>query len=614
MIASDGLEHAADNRATSSLLTALDHAERTLASNFPSKSSFFGRIGTLKVRFSEGRLQLAALGQFKRGKSTFLNALMGVPLLPTAVVPITAIPTYLAWGSRPSVRVSYLGDIAPKEFHPADADAIRDLAFRFVAEEANPKNRLNVSRVDIFYPAPILEGGTVLIDTPGVASTYRHNTDMALEILPECDAALFVVSVDPPITEGEIAYIHQIRPHVARMFFILNKIDYLQESEREIAAKFLRGVLEEHRLLDGEHAIFQASARFGLAAKQARSRSALVESGIAELEDHLLRYLEREKSETLRVAIAGKGAAIMAEASAELALRLRALEMPIATLDVKAQAFDADLKSTESQRIVARDILAGERRRLVDELEARCEQLRRDMRERLVRVLDAAMKRGPTSLDSALQGAVSAAVADSFDRALREAREFFVRLAGQRIDGHRRRIEELIDSVRRTASALFELPLSPASEGDPIRVGQEPYWIFEKQRATLMPDLGPAVDRILPSAVRRNRQKVRIERQIDQLVAQNVENLRWSILRGLDETFRHAATRLEARLDEGIDAIRSAIESARSIKRARSDAIEPEIARLRADIASLSGMQAELAEMALPVTAPDAREKDQAAT
>ena len=61
------------------------------------------RLADLRRRLAEQRLHVAILGQFKRGKSTVLNALLGESLLPTAVVPVTAIPTYVQAGATPRV-------------------------------------------------------------------------------------------------------------------------------------------------------------------------------------------------------------------------------------------------------------------------------------------------------------------------------------------------------------------------------------------------------------------------------------------------------------------------------------------------------------------------------
>lgn len=63
---------------------------------------------SLENRLSEGKLHLVVVGQFKRGKSTFLNALLGNDFLPSSVLPLTAIPTFLYAGT--SLRAEALGD------------------------------------------------------------------------------------------------------------------------------------------------------------------------------------------------------------------------------------------------------------------------------------------------------------------------------------------------------------------------------------------------------------------------------------------------------------------------------------------------------------------------
>ena len=65
------------------------------------------KLRDLRKRFEEGRLRVAVLGQFKRGKSTLLNALLGAPLLPTGVTPVTAIPTFVEASDSTWVRVTF---------------------------------------------------------------------------------------------------------------------------------------------------------------------------------------------------------------------------------------------------------------------------------------------------------------------------------------------------------------------------------------------------------------------------------------------------------------------------------------------------------------------------
>jgi GTPase Era involved in 16S rRNA processing len=125
---------------------------------------------------------------------------------------------------------------------------------------------LKVSRVEISHPAPLLQQGVVLIDTPGVGSTLKHNTEVAHQILSQCDAALFLVSPDPPITEMELDYLQQIKQQLPRTFYLLNKVDFLDENEKKVSLRFLADQLS--RFYSSAPQVLPISARKGLQARQ----------------------------------------------------------------------------------------------------------------------------------------------------------------------------------------------------------------------------------------------------------------------------------------------------------------------------------------------------------
>jgi ribosome biogenesis GTPase A len=62
---------------------------------------------SLAERVSEGRFYVACIGQFKRGKSSVLNALVGDSVLPTGVVPVTTVPTIVRYGGHAAARVRF---------------------------------------------------------------------------------------------------------------------------------------------------------------------------------------------------------------------------------------------------------------------------------------------------------------------------------------------------------------------------------------------------------------------------------------------------------------------------------------------------------------------------
>lgn len=561
---------------------SLDRASTAVGSCVPPDSAFVRRLAELRRRLSEQRLHLAVLGQFKRGKSTLINGLVGEPLLPTAVIPLTSVPTFVVWGKSPLVRVDYASDRGPEEFRADETAAIHELVYRFVAEQANPENRLGVERVTLFYPAPVLAGGIILIDTPGIGSSHKHNTDAALRILPECDAALFVTSVDPPITEVELQYLGRLRPQVGRLLFVLNKIDHLAPEERLESADFLRETLERASLLEPKGTIFCLSARQGLSAKRSHDPAAYAASGMAAVETHILRELAEEKMRLLAIAVTRKAQDVLAEVSAELALRVRALEMPLHELAARSADFKRALVQIEEQRLTVGDLLSGDRRRLAESLETRLQQLRgkaaKALHDTASRAFDDSL---PGPWEEALRASLPPAIDGLFERAFADISRAIIAEAGAVLASHRERENALVDAVRRASSEAFAFPFAPSSADDPFHHGKEPYWVTQDQTSGLISTAEKVVDHLLPNRLRRIRAKARIERQIEEIVVRNTENLRWTMLRGIDETFNRATAEFETRLDEAIASTERVIQSATDQRSQRSASVDPEIAQLR---------------------------------
>jgi len=579
------------------LAAALGRVEAALDTGVAMESPLLARVRVLRSRLAHERLQLAVLGQFKRGKSTFINALLGTDVLPTGVIPLTAVATFIAWRSAPLVAIRFKGGARSEEFSPQTVEDIRNTLFRFVAEEANPENRLGVERVELFYPADILSNGTVIIDTPGVGSTLQHNTETALQVLPECDAAFFVVSADPPITEVELDYLRKLKSKMARIFFVLNKADYLPPDDRRSVVGFLEKVLAEKSIVDADHRIFSISARDGLAAKLDGNEQALAMSGIAELEAHLVGVLAHEKKRWLEEAVRNKTVDILTLASTELALGRRALSMPIEELAAKSDSFQDALRSIESERRITRDLVAGEHRRLRELLESSVEQLRKEIKAKLSAAIDGSLSGSiRTAWEEAARRALSSAMQAEFEAARGPLVSAFAARAGAALRDCQDRVNVLVDRVRQTAARIFDVPLGPDTEHTAFELGEDPYWVTESVSATLIPDPSRMVDRLLPATLRRPRLRARIIRQADDLIVRNGENLRWAILRGLDETFRKAAAQFEDRLDEAISVTRDVIRDAFARRQDQSFAVQPELDRLAAAVAALTSLRHEFSD------------------
>jgi Dynamin family len=564
------------------VLDALDRAERTIAALRPNHPRG-ARVAALRTRLGHGQFHLAIVGQFKRGKSTVVNALLGAAVLPTGVIPLTAVPTFIRWANRPAIHVHYGNGKQPDLFEVSDVQEIRCVLFRFVAEEGNPRNHLGVDRVDLFFPSTFLEGGLILIDTPGIGSTLAHNTRAAKGVLPECDAALFVVSADPPITEAETEYLDEVRPRVARLIFALNKIDHLHLSEHTSALSFLTRVLREKLSPGAAPPIFCLSAQQALDAKIAGDPQALEKSGLPKLEQYLREFLANDKLLALRHAVIQKAQEAIAAEIADVRLQVRALEMPIADLERRTNCFNVILESIEPKRTMMADLLAGDRRRSIESLEAYAEQLRRNARKDL---LDIAQDAWLTPVSANNGGdpantALTAAIPDYFETQLRNLSEGIAGSIEAMLAQHRGRVDELVTSIRQNAADLFDIGIVAREPAEAIVISRDPYWITQKWEVKLVVLPEALIDHLLPASIRQRRLRTRTAQTISELVQRNVENLRWALLQAIDDSFRRFNLQVDERIGEVLEATKGAIKAALDLRRQESNRSQLELERLR---------------------------------
>jgi predicted GTPase len=191
----------------------------------------------LAERVSEGRFYVACIGQFKRGKSSVLNALVSDNVLPTGVVPVTAVPTIVRYGRRTAARVRFEAG----EWTDIPIKAVDE----YVSEEKNPENAKHVAALEIFVPSRLLATGMCFVDTPGLGSVFTGNTAATKAFIPHIDAALVVIGADPPLAGEELLLVEAVARHVQDLIIALNKADRTTDAERSAAIAFARGQLEK---------------------------------------------------------------------------------------------------------------------------------------------------------------------------------------------------------------------------------------------------------------------------------------------------------------------------------------------------------------------------------
>ena len=194
-----------------------------------------GEAHAERRRLREARFFAACVGQFKRGKSTLINALVGDAVLPVGVIPVTSVVTILSYGDAPTATVQ----LTNGQSRAITLDTIAD----FVDERRNPRNTRGAAVVDVVFPSDILREGLCLVDTPGLGSVHATNTEATRAFVPRIDVALIVVGPDPPISGAELALVQEASREAGELAVIVNKADQVSADHLQEVVDFTRSTI-----------------------------------------------------------------------------------------------------------------------------------------------------------------------------------------------------------------------------------------------------------------------------------------------------------------------------------------------------------------------------------
>lgn len=271
-------------------------------------------IKVASKNFRNGVFRLLVLGDMKRGKSTFLNALIGENLLPSDVNPCTAVLTLLRYGPEKKVTVYFKDGKAPEEvdFKSFKQNYTIDPAEAKRLEQEKKQAFPDVDYAVVEYPLALLQKGVEIVDSPGLNDTEARN-ELSLGYINNCHAILFVLRASQPCTLGERRYLENyIKGRGLSVFFLINAWDQiresaidpedmeeLQESEDRLRRVF-KANLAEYCVLDGQDVyderVFEISAIKALR-KRIKDESATLEgTGFTEFMGALNTFLTRERA------------------------------------------------------------------------------------------------------------------------------------------------------------------------------------------------------------------------------------------------------------------------------------------------------------------------------
>lgn len=410
-------------------------------------------LNELKDKIERNTFNLVVVGQFKRGKTTLINALLGSDFLPVAVVPLTSIVTVVTYGRELTAEVHY-NDGKTETINP------QDIA-QFVTEKNNPKNIKNVHEVVITYPSEYLSDGVRLIDTPGVGSIYQHNTDVAYEYLPQADAAIFLLSVDQPLSQAELEFLKDVKQYSHKIFFLLNKADHLSEKDLKESLEFSASALKD--ALSSDVKIFPISAKLALEGKVKNQEELFKQSGLREFSAELDKFLHTEKGKVLILSALNNLLRIISHAIFKLELEYKSLSLPLEDLQSKIATFELKRQETLIQKQDFDILLDGEIQRLLRQmLDEDITKFRKELIKQAEDRLEVEFQNQRHLQPKALKLALEQAVANEVRQALNVWRAKEDDRLAKAFEAICKRfvlkIDEAVDTLLKFSSELFEIP------------------------------------------------------------------------------------------------------------------------------------------------------------
>lgn len=240
-----------------------------------SRSSY---IGEKEKELSQTNFRVLVCGEFKRGKSCLLNALIGDNILPMKIAPCTGTVTEVRYGELPKLT------LLPTHDEPFSAP-FKDLR-KYTTIQGKKGDLLRKVIVD--YPSELCQKSITLIDSPGLNEDWSR-TKASLREIATADALVLVLSCEMALSRSELQFIEtHLKPYAHRVFFLWNRADALWDKPDEQRALEKRS---DKHLKQYSDRIFFVSAREALLGHLQGSPARFNKSNLTLFIDQLERFL-----------------------------------------------------------------------------------------------------------------------------------------------------------------------------------------------------------------------------------------------------------------------------------------------------------------------------------
>ncbi len=515
-----------------------------------SPHNFEDEISSIKDRIKNSTLSLAVLGQFKRGKTSFINALIGESILPTAVIPVTSIITILKYHPEKLIKVSFLN----KEEKIITFNEIED----YVTEKGNPDNKKGVNIVEVNYPLDYLKKGILLIDTPGIGSTFLKNSEVTYNYLENIDAAIFILTADQPVSHAELDFLKDIKNHAHRFFFILNKIDYLSENQLVEILNFNKIILEKE--LNQEIEIFPISSKWAIEAKSSINSLLLKKSGMSHFEDVLNNFLLHKKNDTLMASIKNKLLNLTNGIISYYEIEKKIINTPLEDLESKLEKFNEGTEIIKREHCDAEPIIKAEIKRIMETVDRDLADFKKGKELELLEKLESRFKEvekmGKDEIVCTMMKHYTDVLESIFESFRLEEEDKVIKHYEKIIHRFSKKTENIIEDIRKLSSEIFEVDIPHIETKDTFTIEKRLYYRAEP----LLYSISDQFNYLLPGFAFRKTLLKQFRATAMEHIDMNCGRIRADFLYRLNEESRRFIGTLDEKVNFTVNYLESAVE------------------------------------------------------
>ena len=243
------------------------------------------QMNTLSLDMERKEFIVVVVGEFNRGKSYFVNAIIGADIIPTDILPTTATINVIRYSKEPYVV------IFKKDGSKVNGECSKEYLEKFTAQYKD--NITTIKYIEIGYPADILKDGMILVDTPGVNDINQQRVSITYGFMPIADAVFFLLSPEQPVTKSEKQFLEQhiLNTNISKLFFILNKIDKLSDEDEIKDA--LQSAQDRIKSICGNPKVYSLSSKKALEGKLKNNNELLNQSMLPKFEKELSDFINK---------------------------------------------------------------------------------------------------------------------------------------------------------------------------------------------------------------------------------------------------------------------------------------------------------------------------------